>query len=72
MKHDVEQFVMYFFILIFLGNINFASANTTSDTDTLLNWAENNYPQYFPTHQTTQSIDPWLFRFYPKTSVMLA
>lgn len=55
--------------MLFLGNINFASADTASDTDTLLNWAENNYPEYFPTHQTTQSIAPWLFRFYPDKNV---
>ncbi|QOJ23022.1 MAG: hypothetical protein HRU78_04675 [Gammaproteobacteria bacterium] len=55
--------------MLFLGTIHFASADTASDTDTLLNWAENNYPQYFPTHQTTQSATPWLFRFYPDTNI---
>ncbi|NBQ69591.1 MAG: hypothetical protein EBU46_12500 [Nitrosomonadaceae bacterium] len=58
-----------FCTLVFLGNISLASADTASDTDTLLNWAENNYPAYFLTHQTTQSIAPWLFRFYPETNV---
>ena len=69
MKYRIKQWVLFFCKLIFLGNINFASANTASDTDKLLNWAENYYPLYFPAHQTTQSIEPWLFRFYPETNV---
>lgn len=69
MKHRVKQLALLFCTLIFIGNFSFAAADTTSDTDTLLNWAENNYPTYFPTHQTTQSIAPWLFRFYPETNV---
>ncbi|MDP1551033.1 MAG: hypothetical protein Q8L97_12895 [Nitrosomonas sp.] len=69
MKHQIKQLTLFFCAMIFLGNFNFAAADTTSDTDTLLNWAENNYPTYFPTHQTTQSIAPWLFRFYPETNV---
>jgi alpha-tubulin suppressor-like RCC1 family protein len=69
MKKQIKQLALFFCTLILLGNISFASADTASDTDTLLNWAESNYPTYFPTHQTTQSITPWLFRFYPDTNV---
>ena len=69
MKKLIKQLTLLFCTLVFLGNISFAAADTASDTDTLLNWAENNYPTYFPTHQTTQSIAPWVFRFYPETNV---
>ena len=53
MKKQIKQLTLLFCTLVFLGNISFATADTASDTDTLLNWAENNYPAYFPTHQTT-------------------
>lgn len=69
MKHRIKHLILFFCSVIFIGNISFASADTASDTDTLFNWAENNYPTYFPTHQTTQNIAPWLFRFYPDTNV---
>ncbi len=49
--------------------INIVSATTLDDTDKVLNWAESFYPQYFPTHQTTQSVEPWLYRYYPETDV---
>ena len=69
MKNPITQFILFFCTLILVGSINFASADTASDTEILFNWAENNYPQYFPSHQTTQNIEPWLFRFYPKTTI---
>ncbi|UJP05336.1 MAG: hypothetical protein LZF61_10980 [Nitrosomonas sp.] len=52
-----------------LGNVHFALADTASDTETLLNWAEKTYPEIFPSHQATQNIEPWLFRHYPETGV---
>ncbi len=64
-----KTITLFFCTLVFIGNIGLAAADTASDTDTLLNWAESNYPAHFPTHQTTQSIAPWLFRFYPDTNV---
>lgn len=51
------------------GNIQLAAADTASDTETLLNWAENTYPSYFSSHQATQNIEPWIFRHYPDTGV---
>ncbi len=69
MKKQIKQLALLLCTLVSLSNIGFAAADTTSDSDTLLNWAENNYPTYFPTHQTTQSTAPWLFRFYPETNV---
>jgi alpha-tubulin suppressor-like RCC1 family protein len=61
--------VLFFCTLVFIGNISFAAADTASDTDTLLNWAENNYPTYFPTHEVTQSTGSWLYRFYSDTDI---
>lgn len=69
MKNPIKQFILFFCTLIFVGSINFASADTASDTEILFNWAEKNYSQYFPSHQTTQSSEPWLFRFYPETTI---
>lgn len=69
MKNPIKQFILFFCTLILVGSINFASADTASDTEILFNWAENNYSQYFPSHQTTQSSEPWLFRFYPETTI---
>ncbi|WP_293006087.1 hypothetical protein [Nitrosomonas sp.] len=69
MKKRLKQLILFCCTLNFLGSISFAFADTASNTETLLNWAESNYPQYFPTHETTQSITPWLFRFYPNSNV---
>ena len=69
MKYHLKQLVFSACTFILLGNIHFAAADTASDTEILLNWAENTYPQYFPNHQLTQNVDPWLFRFYPDTGI---
>lgn len=69
MKYWIRQLFLMSCILISLGNVSLASADTTRETEILLNWAENNYPQYFPSHQPTQQIDSWLFRFYPETNI---
>lgn len=69
MKHPMKQLIMSVCTCLLLGNTHFAAADTASDTETLLNWAENTYPDYFPTHQATQNIDPWLYRFYPETGI---
>ncbi len=69
MKQTMKQLILSACTVTLLSSIHFASADTASDTETLLNWAENTYPQFFPNHQTTQSIEPWLFRYYPDTGV---
>ena len=69
MKQYMKQLILSACAFILLGNIHFASAETANDTETLLNWAENTYPQYFPNHQITQSIEPLLYRFYPDTGI---
>jgi hypothetical protein len=65
----MKQLILSVCVFILLGNMNFAAADTDSDTEIILNWAENNYSGYFPSHQITQKIDPWLYRFYPDTRI---
>lgn len=69
MKHRMKQFILSACSLALLCGFNFASADTNSDAETLLNWAENTYPEFFPSHQATQSIEPWLFRHYPEVGI---
>ncbi len=51
------------------GNSSFVLADTSSDIETIFNWAENHYPQLFVDHQVTQSVEPWRFRYYPATDI---
>lgn len=46
---------------------------TTPDgsADQLFNWAEINFPQYFPSHSTTLLEGPWRYRSYMQTGVLL-
>jgi hypothetical protein len=50
-----------------------ASATTATSsvrpvgTTALLDWAERNYPQFFPGHQDDQSLSPYTYRYYPQT-----
>ncbi len=69
MKHHMKQLILFICTFLLFGNMHFAAADTASDTEVLLNWAENNYPQYFPSHQATQSVNPWLYRYYPETGI---
>jgi hypothetical protein len=39
--------------------------------DQLMNFAETTFPMYFPSHQATGTLDPFLFRYYPQTGVYL-
>lgn len=55
--------------LVLAGQIQLAAADVTSDTETVLNWAERAFPEFFPNHQTTQGFENWLFRFYPETGI---
>ena len=69
MKQCMRQLILSTCVFFLFGNIHFASADTASDTEMLLNWAENTYPEYFPNHQVTKNVDPWLFRFYPDKGI---
>jgi hypothetical protein len=39
------------------------------DVDSLFNWAEGHFPQYFPSHQATLFSSPYLYRHYPETDI---
>jgi len=69
MRNTLKNFAMGACAILLSGNFHLASADTSGDTEILLNWAENTYPSYFPTHQVTQNIDPWIFRHYPDTGI---
>jgi len=36
-------------------------------TEALLNWAETAFPQFFPSRRITQSLPPYLYRYYPES-----
>ena len=61
-QHRTKQFIVSACTVILIGNIHSAAADTASDTEILLNWAENTYPQLFPSRKATQSDAPWLYR----------
>ncbi len=69
MKRQAKRLILSFCALGLLSNSYIALADTTSDTETLLNWAEKTFPQFFKSKQATQSIEPWLYRFYPETGI---
>ena len=69
MKHAMKLLLVSACAFAILVQTYFASANLAVDTERLLNWAETTFPQYFPSHQGTQSIEPWLFRYYPESQI---
>lgn len=69
MKSFIQKPALTLAALLLVGHLGVAKADTASDTETILNWAENTFSDLFPSHQGTQSIDPWLFRFYPETGI---
>ncbi len=69
MRQHMKLLLLSACTFILLGHTHFTKADTASDAEKLLNWAETTFPQYFPTHQGTQSIEPWLFRYYPEAQV---
>lgn len=60
--------VAVFFLLLF----SCAVYAGTEENETIFNWAESEYSQYFsPSGQTTLSLDPWSYRYYPDTGTYL-
>lgn len=42
----------------------------SSDVETIFNWAEDNFPRFFPPPGAlTQCFEPWLYRYYPSTDI---
>lgn len=48
-----------------------AVAEGVVEPDPLFNWAQREFPQYFPAHAITQQSGPWSYRAYPASGVML-
>jgi len=49
------------------------SAENTTDSDQLFEWAEINFSQFFsPTEQTSGTIEQYYYRYYPGTNTVLA
>lgn len=57
-------------LIFLLINFNSALASLKDDSDTIFNWAELQYPEYFsPTEQPSQTLDVWYYRHYPVTGI---
>lgn len=69
MKQSIKSIISTACLLVLLFSFNPATAATTSQIETLFNWAENTFPELFPDHQISQTVDPWVFRFYPATGI---
>ncbi|MDR4516638.1 MAG: hypothetical protein MRK00_04535 [Nitrosomonas sp.] len=69
MKRYIKSLVSSLCLFGLVASFNPAHAATTNEIETVFNWAENNFPGLFPSHQATQTIDPWLFRFYRATGI---
>lgn len=65
----MKSLVLAFSMLTLLGSVSLASAATTPEIETLLNWAEGRFPQLFSGHEATQISDTWAFRYYPSTGI---
>ncbi|MCG7755071.1 MAG: hypothetical protein LZF63_00205 [Nitrosomonas sp.] len=42
-----------------------------SSIEIIFDWAESTYPHYFPSHEETQFLTPWSYRYYPATEIYL-
>jgi hypothetical protein len=69
MRKRIKCTTLSFCFLVLFGNVNLTSAATTPEIEAIFNWAENNFSDLFPNHQSTQIIEPWTFRFYPSTGI---
>ncbi|MGG7054809.1 hypothetical protein [Nitrosomonas sp. ANs5] len=69
MKQTIKASLIAACASVLIGQTSSAFADLSSDTETLLNWAERTFPHLFPTHQATHSLDPWRFRYYPQTNI---
>lgn len=47
------------------------AASALVDATNLMDWAEQAYPQYFPSHQQNQVYAPYIYRHYPETGAYL-
>lgn len=53
-------------------SVSVSSAESTSDlASRLMDFAQTQFPQYFPSAQPNQSADSWVYRYYPETGAYL-
>jgi hypothetical protein len=45
-------------------------ADTSSDAEKLLDWAEKTFPQYFSVHKSTLTSGPWIYRNYSEKGIL--
>ena len=57
--------------IVKVSAINPIADPNISTTDAFFNWAERQYPQYFPQHQASQNISGFYARYYPSTNTYL-
>ena len=69
MKQFFQKPILSIFFFFFISHFSVTKADTASDAETILNWAENTYPGLFPSHQATQNINPWIFRHYTEAGI---
>jgi hypothetical protein len=48
-----------------------AAATPSQSANQLMDYAESTYPSFFPTHQGSETLAPFLFRHYPQTDIYL-
>ncbi len=64
--------LIFTFIIISLTVIaRPVQADLVSDSEQIMNDAQQVYPQFFPLSQTTQVFTPYRYRFYPSTGIYL-
>lgn len=51
--------------------VRLAAVSPAQAADQLMNFAETTFPMFFPSHQSTGTLDPFLYRYYPQTGVYL-
>lgn len=67
MKKRLKCAVLSFCIFVLFGGVNLASADTTPEIETIFNWAQTNFPEFFSEPQATQMVGEWTFRHYPSS-----
>ena len=55
--------------LALLANGTLAKANLACESDLLFNWAEAHFQDLFPRPANTETLTPWLYRFYPESGI---
>ncbi len=65
----VKKYYYSAFVIFLSINFNIAFASLEDDSNTIFNWAERQYPQFFKTKQNTQTLGVWFYRHYPSTGI---